>query len=282
MRSILALLLIIILIIWIGYHLIHGLLTGKMVHTRFRNVCFFKKEPVKFLFLSLLFSLFICFLTYGAIDIIAGSRKRNQKWQITSSLTTTRKNSMLKKIFNEYCIDIFDDKNFGLNPTDNNNTYQKMYLCHDDTYKPASLYGIQIHENDKIVKTAAISASGGATIPQDNSVLIDKEQLFICCGDSVFSFSLPELSLTWHRKCDTITCFALYKFQGDYLFHGECEISRINNEGKILWQFSGKDIFVSLNGSDQLSIKDNTAFISDFAETPYRIDLSNGKGVIND
>ena len=79
----------------------------------------------------------------------------------------------------------------------------------------------------------------------EKSVLLDGDRLLIACGNEVFCILLPTLELIWHTQVDMATCFEIAPYQDDYITHGEVEISRLNKQGKILWQFSGKDIFVS-------------------------------------
>ena len=79
----------------------------------------------------------------------------------------------------------------------------------------------------------------------EKSVLLDGNRLLIACGNEVFCILLPTLELIWHTQVDMATCFEIAPYQDDYITHGEVEISRLNKQGKILWQFSGKDIFVS-------------------------------------
>jgi len=79
----------------------------------------------------------------------------------------------------------------------------------------------------------------------EKGILLDNDRLLITCGYEVFCILLPSLKLLWHTQVDMATCFEIAPYQDDYITHGEMEISRLNRQGEILWQFSGKDIFVS-------------------------------------
>jgi len=88
--------------------------------------------------------------------------------------------------------------------------------------------------------------------------------------------TLPELNLLWQTKVDNATCFQVFKLDNDYLTHGELEISRVDNEGKIKWQFGGADIFVTIEGQDEFEFNSDHIMLTDFCKTKYKIDF-NGK-----
>ena len=79
----------------------------------------------------------------------------------------------------------------------------------------------------------------------EKSALLDGDRLLITCGNEVYCLLLPTIKVCWHTQVDMATCFEIVPYQDDYITHGEVEISRLNRQGEILWQFSGKDIFVS-------------------------------------
>ena len=40
----------------------------------------------------------------------------------------------------------------------------------------------------------------------------------------------------WRTQADQATCFEIYKYEDSYIIHGEFEISRLDKDGKIIWQ----------------------------------------------
>ena len=62
------------------------------------------------------------------------------------------------------------------------------------------------------------------------------------------------MNLKWNTQADEVTCFQIYVLQEDYIIHGELEISRIDKNGNIKWQYSGADIFVTSDGEEASSI----------------------------
>ena len=51
------------------------------------------------------------------------------------------------------------------------------------------------------------------------------------------------------------TAFEIFKIENGFIIHGELEITRIDNDGKVIWQNGGADIFVSQNGNDDFEVK---------------------------
>ena len=78
--------------------------------------------------------------------------------------------------------------------------------------------------------------------------------------------------ITWRTKADTATCFEIYKYQESYIIHGELEISRLDNDGKILWQKIGADVFTTLDGEDNFVLTDNNILATDWENNKYKFD----------
>ena len=51
------------------------------------------------------------------------------------------------------------------------------------------------------------------------------------------------------------------------------DISRIDINGNIKWQFSGADIFVSTDGRPEFEINSDHIYLKDFNNTEYKIDF---------
>ena len=104
---------------------------------------------------------------------------------------------------------------------------------------------VYLYKAEEEIKNVVLTGGGSVSSLWEKSVLLDGDRLLIACGNEVFCILLPTLELIWHTQVDMATCFEIAPYQDDYITHGEVEISRLNKHGEILWQFSGKDIFVS-------------------------------------
>ncbi|MBE9577220.1 hypothetical protein [Flavobacterium proteolyticum] len=168
-------------------------------------------------------------------------------------------------------ISIFSDSAYSLDSTDNLNNYDKKYFDESDYIFP-SIYTIKVAKNGEEF-SAVIGSEGGATAASNTSVIVDNNKLFMCCGDSVYCLSLPELNLNWKTKADMITCFELFKIDNFFIVHGELQISRLSLEGVIEWQQSGKDIFVTPNGKNDFEIKNGIIIAKDCDNDEYKFDF---------
>ena len=161
---------------------------------------------------------------------------------------------------NPYQIEIIDETNLDDN--------QKALTCYQERQpydrkvgEYDQLIGIRIYENEEPIGKVLLVADT-YNVLSEKGVLLDGDRLLVACGYEVFCVLLPTLELLWHTQVDMATCFQIVAYQEDYITHGEVEISRLNKQGEILWQFSGKDIFVS-----------PTERTSAFKMTPQGIDL---------
>lgn len=170
-----------------------------------------------------------------------------------------------------YTIALFNDDDYIPDSADNANRYQFVYF-EDNGFRPPSKHGIRVSENGVEISSAILFGEHGATTIHGRSYLIKQNVLFICCGDSVYALDLPTLDLKWKKQLDMATCFGLYDFNDAIIVHGEVEISKITLDGEVNWQFSGRDIFVNLNGESILKIENSTIIAVDFEGYRYKLD----------
>lgn len=175
---------------------------------------------------------------------------------------------MITMAYLDFKIIIRDDHQYS---PDSIVSYSHIYTESSD-YRPNSNYAILVYKKDKLFSSAIIIETGGATIIHDKSFLVKNDTMFICCGNMVYALKLPNLSLKWKEKLDDATCFGICEFHGDLVVHGEVEISRLGLNGKIKWQFSARDIFVTLDGRNAFEIIGDTINLLDFEGYEYHLD----------
>ena len=176
---------------------------------------------------------------------------------------------------NPYQIEIIDETNLDDN--------QKVLTCYQERQpydrkvgEYDQLIGIRIYENEEPIGKVLLVADT-YNVLSEKGILLDNDRLLIACGNEVFCILLPTLELLWHTQVDMATCFQIVAYQDDYITHGEVEIVRLNKQGEILWQFSGKDIFVSpIERTPAFKITPQGIDLVDFNYEEYHIDY-NGK-----
>lgn len=173
---------------------------------------------------------------------------------------------------NELTIRVFDDSAFTAS-VDSPTFYQKVIqLEQEKKYRSNTHHAIKVYKDDHIMSSAIILGTYGATCVQEDTALIDEGNLIICCNNQLYSLSLPELNINWMVEPDQATCFEVHKYRDSFITYGELCISRIDRSGKILWQFSGADIFVCLNEGNPFEMFDDHIALTDFQGRKYKID----------
>lgn len=157
---------------------------------------------------------------------------------------------MYQAFFGKYRIEITGENDYIVGSADNKFHYDSVYQHPEDVeYTPTTKYGIRVFRDD-IFATAIVTATGGATRVAQDSVIIDGRNLLLTCCNKVFCFQLPSLQLDWVVVADMATCFSMHKYEDSYIVHGECEISRLDKSGRIIWQVSARDIFVNIEDNE--------------------------------
>jgi hypothetical protein len=178
--------------------------------------------------------------------------------------------------YKDLIIVVLDETTYKVGSADNNFNYSKSYFGNFAEEYPTSKHGVKLFQDDVQINNCILIASGGANDIHQNSSLVDNDHLLICCCDSIFCLTLPGLKLKWTTQCDPATCFQIFKQQDDYIIHGELQITKLNKDGQIKWEFGGADIFVSIDNEEEFKIEDDGILLTDFAKVKYKIDF-NGK-----
>jgi len=139
----------------------------------------------------------------------------------------------MKLEIDKYRIELIDESNYSSNSSDNLFQYKQQYI-NEQEYQPTTQIGIKLYDGESILSNAIIKSTGGASGIHKTSQVLTKERITICCSESVFSLTIPKLTLEWITKADDATCFQIFRHNEDYIIHGELNISRLANNGQIL------------------------------------------------
>ena len=175
--------------------------------------------------------------------------------------------------YKDLIIDVLNESTYKFGSVDNHFNYTKNYFGDGAEEYPISKHGIKVYDGEQVINSCIIIGSGGATGVHQNSSLINKDQLLICCSDTVFCLTLPGLELAWKTQADQATCFQIFKQQDDYIVHGELQITKLDQGGAIKWKFGGAEIFVSIDGEEEFKLEHDGILLIDFAKTKYKIDF---------
>ena len=162
--------------------------------------------------------------------------------------------------------------------TDNSVAYNQFYVeqpYKDDNYP--TRHGTFLLKDGEIERAVCVSASGGPTCIHPHSSVLDGDSILICCADSIFCLTFPDLHLNWITKADQATCFGIYKYENGYIAHGELDITRIDKDGSIIWQFSGSDIFTTPSGLGAFKLTHDLIEAVNWNGIVFNIDARSGK-----
>lgn len=120
-----------------------------------------------------------------------------------------------------------------------------------------------------------LPCEGGGAIVTDYSMRVWDDVLYLAAGNSIIALDLPTLHLRWRTVVDVAMCFGVYYAEKHQclISHGECEIVQVLKNGKIVWRFSGKDIFTGGCTLDEGHVR-----VTDFNNEYYEIDMITGTG----
>ncbi|CAM3969511.1 hypothetical protein MUGA111182_19785 [Mucilaginibacter galii] len=171
-----------------------------------------------------------------------------------------------------YHVKLKDNSTYKPWSTDNAEQYDTVYFF-DTEYRPTSMIAIEVYEYDTLLKKVLVGATGGGTRVSETSFVYDEDRLVMCCCDTLFCLSIPELTLHWNTQADMATCFQIFKYKSDYIIHGEMEVSRVSPNGQIVWSQGGADIFLTLDSKQDFRITDEGIFVTDFEYRKYHWDF---------
>jgi hypothetical protein len=172
-----------------------------------------------------------------------------------------------------YQVDIFNYPFSNYSAVDSEDKYDLLYF-EDCDYISSTIIGIKVHHADGLIKSALIGATGGGTGIHQTSFIVESDRIVICCSDTIFCLSIPDLFLVWKTKADEATCFEIFSYKTDYIIHGELEITRLSNDGHVIWQRGGADIFTTLNPTENdFTINDEYILTTDWENRKYKFDF---------
>lgn len=169
-------------------------------------------------------------------------------------------------------IKFYDETDYVFDSSDNIKTYDKTFISGNKS-NLTSLIGIELTEDDALKTSCLIGSEGGRIGINRNSTLISYGGLVICCSNTVFKLTIPDLNLEWKIIADSATCFGIDYLDKDYVVHGELEITRLDKDGKIVWQKGGRNIWTTAEGIDDFTVYDNYIIATDWDYNRYKFDF---------
>ena len=169
-------------------------------------------------------------------------------------------------------IKFYDEADYKLDSTDNIKKYSKTFISGDKNILTSQI-GIELFEDNNLKSSCLIGSEGGGTGITGNTIMISYGGLVICCSNTVFKLTIPTLNLEWKTVADSATCFGIHFLDKDYVVHGELDITRLDKDGKIVWQKGGRDIWTTAEGIDDFAVYDDYILATDRDYNRYKFDF---------
>ena len=185
----------------------------------------------------------------------------------------------LQFTFGEFIVDMYEeDRGYNPSSVDNVISYDQYYSIAEERASLLTQIGIKtIDLSDEIIKRVCIAASGGATGVHKRCCVLSSNTITICCANTVFNLTLPDLALRWKTKSDDATCFEIYERDEGYIVHGELQISKLDDKGNILWQFTGNDIFTTPTGRNAFRIENDIIYATNWDNVVFKLNADTGE-----
>lgn len=119
--------------------------------------------------------------------------------------------------------------------------------------------GSYLHKSDKTDNSQSVK-------------LIDND-LIMSLGFTFLSLNIQNLEINWKIRPDMAEIFEFYDLEKDFLLRGELGIHRIDQNGNVKWSYSGRDIWVNIDGNDEVKIEKDQIHLVDFQSNEYKIDF---------
>jgi outer membrane protein assembly factor BamB len=165
-------------------------------------------------------------------------------------------------------IEVIDEPAYSFGSADNTRNYRfAKNLAPRD--RPSSVHGLLLNGEP----LAVFANGGGASSVHEHSSVYVNGSLYVAVGDSVVCLNLSPFDYKWSVQVDSATCFGIYYDERHraLISHGELEIARISEDGRLLWSVSGADIF-----SEKFSLLPQFVEVLDFNGQTYRFQYERG------
>ncbi len=140
---------------------------------------------------------------------------------------------------------------------------------------------MDVTDKNDLIKSCLLTGIDGAFIlypkskneNEGQSIIIKDDTIILSLGFTLISINLNNLSINWKIRPDMAEIFEFYDLEKDLLLRGEIGIHRIDLNGNIKWTFSARDIWVNMDGKEEVKIEDKGIRLFDFESNEYLINF---------
>ena len=165
--------------------------------------------------------------------------------------------------------------------SENEKTKIEKVIELQNEYKSDSIFISIQKNNSEIHKNVEVNGLDGGFFlykstqnEKSQTAKLTENNLIMSLGFSLLSLNLNKVELDWIIRPDFNEIFGFLDLENDLLLRGESQIHRIDKNGNIKWSFSGRDIWVNLEGKNELDIDENKIRLFDFESNEYLLNFN--------
>lgn len=107
----------------------------------------------------------------------------------------------------------------------------------------------------------------------ENCALLENEILTVMQGNRIVQFNVKNRNIMASYNTELDGCaFGIYNTDEGYIIHGELEIAMYDKSFNKKWDFSGRDIFVSITNKQAFRLLEDRICLYDFEDNYYELD----------
>lgn len=169
---------------------------------------------------------------------------------------------------------LWTDHTYTRNSADNVHTYDREVAFTSGGPHTWEAVGVRVSEGERVVGSAVLLVLLGCRGPCAETVVARPDTLYVSVGTEVAALNLPSLQVRWETRSQMGCVAGLHEIPGEeaLIAHGEISIARVEPDGRLAWEQSGRDIF-----SGELRIADGAVEVADWNGDVYRFRLSDGE-----
>jgi hypothetical protein len=169
---------------------------------------------------------------------------------------------------------LWEDHTYTRGSADNVHAYGRELAFAGGQRHEWRAVGVRVSKGGRAVSSAVVLLPIGCGEPGVHTVVARPGTLYLPCGGEVAALDLPSLEVRWRTSADFACVNGLHEIPGAeaLIVHGELTIARVEPDGRVAWERTGRDIF-----SGELRIVGDAVEVTDWNEDLYRFRLSDGE-----
>lgn len=168
-----------------------------------------------------------------------------------------------------YTVTITVDDTFTVDSTDNPK-YDYVYNPANNRRGDSRTFCISVNGKN----TCRMALVGDFLSNVTDCAVLENDILTVLQNEHITVINLQNNEVVTCKKLDVFgSNFSIYRIIGGYLIYGEIEILKLDGELNIVWNFSGRDIFVSISGKNAFELMENSIRLYDFEDNFYELDF---------